>query len=251
MANKRDKETSAGVDVTSWINMCESLDEYYTDKYKVEKAKANVPPTWSYYNPARFTTSGSRGGDDRLRSLRAALKFYDANGTKRSKHQVQFHDAFIASCIRHIYKGEFASNYMRILQDNDWEECKQEVLVCCPQVVTTATARPRPPPAPATAQTCSALPTRRPAAIASPPLIVNPPPPLPAPPPRPLLPRVPPRRAARTQRAPIEPDQGLTPCFDAQATIWEDLRRWNVRRCLRDDAAQLLHLHLLARETPI
>ena len=148
MANKRSKEASAGVDVTSWINICESLEEYYTDRYRVEKAKSNVPPTWSYFNPARFTTSGSRGGDQRLSSLRAALKFYDANGTKRSKHQVQFHDAFIAACIRHIYKGEFAANYMRILQDNDWEECRQEVLVCCPQVrLTTATARPRQPPA--------------------------------------------------------------------------------------------------------
>ena len=138
--NKRDKATSAGVDVTSWIHMCESLDEYYTDQYEKEKAKANVPPTWQYYNPARFTTNGSQGGDQRLRTLRSALKFYDANGTKRSKHQVQFHDAFIAACIRNIYKSEFSANYMRILKDNDWDECRQEVLVCCPHVLCCTAA---------------------------------------------------------------------------------------------------------------
>lgn len=127
-------DVDTGVDVTSWIGICEQLEEYYLDVYKIEKNKAKIPPTWQYYNPVRFTTNGSQGGDQRLRSLRSALKFIDANGTKRSKHQVQMHDGFIAACIRNIYKGEFQSNYMRILKDNAWDECCSEVLVCCPSV---------------------------------------------------------------------------------------------------------------------
>lgn len=133
MAHKRDAEARDGVDVTSWISLCESLEEYYGDQYRVEKAKANVPPTWQYFNPSRFTTNGTQGGDQRLRAIRKALKFIDANGTKRSKHQVQMHDGFIAACIRNIYKSEFAANYMRILKDNAWDECCSEVLVCCPR----------------------------------------------------------------------------------------------------------------------
>ena len=76
-------------------------------------------------------------GDEIMKELRKTLKFFDEGGNeygvKRSKHQKQFHEAFLGACARRIYKNEYKANYMRIMEENNWDEIKQEVLVCCPR----------------------------------------------------------------------------------------------------------------------
>jgi hypothetical protein len=119
--------------VLAWTDLSEHVKSHYAEVQQREHAKFNIPRTWEYFDPNRFTTEGCSGGDQRLRELRRALRFFDETGTKRSKHQRMFHEAFIASCVRHIYKKEFAPNYMRILKENQWDEARQEVLVCCPR----------------------------------------------------------------------------------------------------------------------
>ena len=32
-----------------------------------------------------------------------------------------------------IYKDEYSANHLRILSENHWNECRQEVFICCPR----------------------------------------------------------------------------------------------------------------------
>ena len=84
----------------------------------------------------------STPGDLRLRSLREALQFIDDGPSqfKRSTQQKQMHDAFINACLRNIYKTEFAANQMRILEENNWDATRQELLVTAPSRCGKTTA---------------------------------------------------------------------------------------------------------------
>ena len=119
----------------TWRDLTSHLTSYFTEIYHEEKAKLDVPRRHTYFNPSRFTAAGTSGGDQRLRDLRQALQYLDDYPDKwrRSRQQKQFHEAFIAACIRNVYKNEFAANYMRILKENNWDEARQEVLICCPR----------------------------------------------------------------------------------------------------------------------
>jgi len=72
-------------------------------------------------------------GDQRLSDLRAALARLDNLGFRRSAHQVAFHEAFIAACIRQIYGQDFEANKMRICRENEFMDFSAVVGVTCPR----------------------------------------------------------------------------------------------------------------------
>lgn len=130
---KRDR--TDGYNCVMWQDLTNHLTDYYTKLFKEERAKRVIPKRYEYFHPSKYSAGVNTGGDQRLRDLRKALHYLDEYPDKwrRSKQQKQFHEAFIAACIRNVYKNEFASNYMRILKENNWDEARQEVLICCPR----------------------------------------------------------------------------------------------------------------------
>jgi len=113
----------------------EAVIDVMTGFYKRQESKLankNKPvPLWQSYTKDHMAAQNSTG-DSRLEALRGALAHLDIKFC-RSKHQRLFHDAFIASCIRNIYRDEYSSCYLRILEENHWSECRQEVFICCPR----------------------------------------------------------------------------------------------------------------------
>ena len=94
-------------------------------------ANSHLIPIWKKYTK-EVISSTNIGGDRRLQDLYDRLHFFDTK-YQRSQQQVEFHRAFIASCLRNIYKDEFSANFLRILQENELEEARQEVFICCPR----------------------------------------------------------------------------------------------------------------------
>jgi hypothetical protein len=81
----------------------------------------------------KYLESRPSAADELLINLRKTLCFFDSIGYQRSAHQRKFHESFIAACIRHIYKDEFNENFVKILEENGWDEARQEVMICCPR----------------------------------------------------------------------------------------------------------------------
>lgn len=117
--------------VVDWVPVAEVLVGYYSRQNKKRKRTNQIVPLWQAYTQEHVEKQRT-GGDQRLADLREALAHLDIKYC-RSTHQRQFHDAFIASCIRNIYREEYSANYLRILEENKWLECRQEVFICCPR----------------------------------------------------------------------------------------------------------------------
>ena len=86
------------------------------------------------------STSESTGrltGFARLKKLRRALTALDRGGWERSFHQRIFHEHFITSIVRVLFKtdpaGAFERAYPRILEVNNWQETYQECLISTPR----------------------------------------------------------------------------------------------------------------------
>ena len=122
----------SGPSVVRWIDVGEYVLRHYKDLRDREQTKRIVPELWECFDVSRREASN---GDRRISELRAALQYLDDYPDKwvRSPQQKQFHEAFHAACIKNVYKEEFAANYLRILEENDWDEARQEVLICCPR----------------------------------------------------------------------------------------------------------------------
>lgn len=118
-------------DKVDWVPLIKDLLEIYKTKHKQNLAAAHLIPIWKQYTK-EFCTTQKSGGDQRLQDLYNQLSFYDKK-YQRSQQQCVFHQAFIASCLRNIYKDEFSANFLRILQENELTEARQEVFVCCPR----------------------------------------------------------------------------------------------------------------------
>lgn len=100
------------------------------DKERNQNCLTNRVAQWS--SQAMQRRARLNGGDRRLQALLGRLAEIDKN-YQRSPGQKVFHDSFIAASIRHIYKDEFRDNYLRILDENNWTQCRQEVFICCPR----------------------------------------------------------------------------------------------------------------------
>lgn len=130
-ANSAAEEGSPKSAYVNWLPVVTLAAAHYKAE-GVKAAAANaVLPVWECYTQEHTELQRS-SGDGRLAALRDALSHMDTE-YPRSVHQRQFHDAFTASCIRNIYKEEYSANHLRILEENGWAECRQEVFICCPR----------------------------------------------------------------------------------------------------------------------
>jgi hypothetical protein len=100
---------------------------------KVEaRTNETVPLRIDYYRQ-HSNLRKDTSGDIRMRELQNSLAFLDTVGYERSGLQRQFHEAFIAACIRLIYQNDFDDAIIRIMEQNEWTELKQEVMVVTPR----------------------------------------------------------------------------------------------------------------------
>lgn len=126
-----DDDASHRNKIIDWSAVIDVMTGFFK-RQESKLAKKHKPiPLWQSYTKNHMDAKNSTG-DQRLELLRGALAHLDTKYC-RSKHQRLFHDAFIASCIRNIYRDEYSSCYLRILEENGWSECRQEVFICCPR----------------------------------------------------------------------------------------------------------------------
>ena len=79
-------------------------------------------------------SSGSSLGAYRLSQLRGTLE--SELGLQRSKTQVRMHEAFLNACARFLYSEDTsAPDYTAVLEANDWEDLRQQVLCMTPRRV--------------------------------------------------------------------------------------------------------------------
>jgi len=125
--------THAEVNTThvDWQPLVSFAEAHYKTLATQASAANTVLPVWQCYTQEHTELQRSCG-DGRLADLKSALEVVDRT-YPRSVHQREFHDAFTASCIRNIYRDEYSSNHLRILEENAWSECRQEVFICCPR----------------------------------------------------------------------------------------------------------------------
>ena len=100
--------------------------------YRNRKAKWRVPLKHEYYRK-NFSRGIESSGDKRIRELRDALSQLDQLGFMRSSHQREFHEAFIGACLPQIYGEDFDRNLVKILRENNMDEIRCEIMVCCPR----------------------------------------------------------------------------------------------------------------------
>lgn len=115
--------------VVPWVR---ALAAHHRRLYDLAQTRAMIPRRHDLYTPERLAELPSEG-DRLLQALRDALRYFDGIGFTRSTHQREFHSSMMAACARHIFKDEFTDNFVRILQDNGWQEARQEVMICCPR----------------------------------------------------------------------------------------------------------------------
>jgi len=114
-----------------WRNLIADTLGIYKERHKKKLEQSHMIPIWKQYT-REFISSTKVGGDKRLADLNNCLNWFDSK-YQRSTHQIEFHKAFMASCLRNIYQDEFSANFLRILQENELTEARQEVFICCPR----------------------------------------------------------------------------------------------------------------------
>jgi serine/threonine protein kinase HipA of HipAB toxin-antitoxin module len=72
-------------------------------------------------------------GCTNLRTLKCLLQKIDERGWERSAHQIQFHDAFIRSTSRVMYRQDWSTSRPEIMKLNKWTKCSSEILISTPR----------------------------------------------------------------------------------------------------------------------
>ena len=108
---------------------CKALIEKHRKAYNLKRELQIIPKRIDAYSTKRGRKRGLMShGDHLLAKIRSALQFFDrTNDFERSAHQRQFHESMIAACVRHIYQDEFSANFVKILEENNWENARQEI----------------------------------------------------------------------------------------------------------------------------
>ena len=106
-----------------------ALVEKFKKKFELKRELQIIPRRIDIYSSKKGTKRTLMSqGDHLLAKIRSALNFFDrTNDFERSNHQRQFHESMIAACVRHIYADEFSANFVKILEQNNWENARQEI----------------------------------------------------------------------------------------------------------------------------
>lgn len=112
-------------------HVSESLRTFFSEKY------GSVKNFMHGKTAQEAAAQGSNNGFTRLKRLRRALVALDRGGWERSYHQRIFHEHFITSVVRVLFKtdpaGSFERSYPRLLETNSWRETYQEILISTPR----------------------------------------------------------------------------------------------------------------------
>lgn len=112
-------------------HVSESLRAFFGEKY------GSVKNFMHGKTAQEGAVQGSNNGFTRLKKLRRALVALDRGGWERSFHQRIFHELFITSVVRVLFKtdptGSFERSYPRLLETNSWRETYQEILISTPR----------------------------------------------------------------------------------------------------------------------
>jgi len=132
MENGDDEGETKVPKVMSFHSMYQSMYEREMTLKKKRMEHRSIPRKHEYQLD-RYSKFIQSSGDKRIRALRSTLEQLDRLGYMRSAHQRQFHEAFIASCLPQIYGSDLEKNLVRILRQNNMEEIRCEIMVCCPR----------------------------------------------------------------------------------------------------------------------
>lgn len=72
-------------------------------------------------------------GCARLRCIRNLLSLVDARGFERSDAQERFHESFMRTCSRVIYREEWSVHEKAICEHNGWSNIKNGILISTPR----------------------------------------------------------------------------------------------------------------------
>ena len=78
-------------------------------------------------------TSDRYLGCSRMRAIRGLLHEIDKRGFERSDAQERFHEAFLRSCSRVIYKEEWGVHERAIREHNGWDTIMSGILISTPR----------------------------------------------------------------------------------------------------------------------
>ena len=122
VTRKYDNESIDEEHRIDWVPMMHDVLQIYKNRHKEKLASSHLIPIWKNYT-TEFMESTKIGGDRRLQDLYDQLNWFDGK-YQRSTQQMDFHRAFVASCLRNIYRDEFSANFLRILQENELKEVR-------------------------------------------------------------------------------------------------------------------------------
>ena len=114
--------------VVSLLPCCEAIIINQEKKYRAAREMQVIPKRIDMYSTKKRKHRLLSHGDHLLAKIRSALQFFDStNDYERSAHQRKFHESMIAACVRHIYADEFSSNFLQILEENNWPVMKASI----------------------------------------------------------------------------------------------------------------------------
>lgn len=122
--------------VQNFLGLCnwtyDVASKDYNDYLELENKKMTIHSKLEYYtNPS--LVDKQTGGDLKLRALIHALSRFDKLGWERSKHQIDFHKAFISAILKKIYGQEIHANLVRLLKEYAIDELRPDVVICTPR----------------------------------------------------------------------------------------------------------------------
>jgi L-lactate utilization protein LutB len=116
--------TLCGVAQRQALSEMPAIKQFLTSKHSTSKTD-------------KTKTTMHSNGFARMDKCRMGLDALDKNGWKRSYHQRQFHENFIAACARAFFKldgpGSFQRAYQHVLEINGWNNLNQEILISTPR----------------------------------------------------------------------------------------------------------------------
>jgi hypothetical protein len=117
----------------SWA--CDVATKDFNDFSEERNKRMTIHRKSEYYINTNLVEKQS-SGDIKLKNLMSVLEFFDrAEGGKykRSKHQIDFHKAFIGAILKKIYGPEIHSHLGKLLRDFELDELRPDVIVCTPR----------------------------------------------------------------------------------------------------------------------
>tara|TARA_Y100000389_G_scaffold64326_1_gene60380 strand:- start:23977 stop:24846 length:870 start_codon:yes stop_codon:yes gene_type:complete len=101
------------------------------------KKFGSVSSFYNFKGETKGEDVSSIDGFARIKKLRSALAALDKGGWERSYHQRCFHEQFLNSVVKVLFKtdqpGHFERSYPRLLELNNWESIRQEILISTPR----------------------------------------------------------------------------------------------------------------------